>query len=68
MSMNELTYFLEILKFTIAGLLVFFVGWYVVRTYFDQHNNLYALELKKAGQQQILPLRLQAYERVILFL
>lgn len=66
--MNETIYFLDIIKYTISGLIVFFAGWYFVRTYLHENNNQQAIELKKSVNQQILPLRLQAYERMILFL
>lgn len=66
--MNETGYFLDILKFTIAGIIVFFAGWYFIRTYLDEYKNRDYTAIKKAAQQQILPLRLQAYERIILFL
>lgn len=66
--MNELSYFLEILKYIIAGSAVFFVGWFFVRTHLLENQNARLLDLKKAALPQTLPLRLQAYERVVLFL
>lgn len=66
--MDWLAYLLDLLKLLIAGTVIFFSGWYVIRTYLDERSNRQYLELKKTAQQQILPLRLQAYERMILFL
>ena len=66
--MNVLVYFLEILKYTLSGIIVFFVGWFFVRNYMKEAVNIKLIELKKASLAHTLPLRLQAYERVILFL
>jgi hypothetical protein len=65
--MNVTVYFLDILKYTSAGLIVFFIGFYVIKTHYEKIKMLGILELKKTGQAHILPLRLQAYERMILF-
>jgi len=66
--MNEITYLFDIVKYTISGLLVFFAAWYFVKPLLLQILNFQRLELKKAGLQYSLPLRLQAYERTVLFL
>ncbi|WP_026897964.1 DUF7935 family protein [Daejeonella oryzae] len=65
--MIGLAFFSDILKFSISGILIFFAAWYFVREFVLQ-----ALEKKtaviKPGFEQTLPLRLQAYERITLFL
>lgn len=61
-------YILEILKYTISGILVFCAGWFFVQSYLKEIFSYKLIEIKKASQEQILPLRLQAYERIILFL
>ena len=66
--MNELSYLFDIIKFAIAGLIVFFVGWFFIRAYIQEKFNFRLLELKKAGLEHTLPLRLQAYERTVVFL
>lgn len=66
--MNEIGYLLDILKFAVAGLIVFFITWVFVKDYITQKFNYQNLELRKAGLQHTLPLRLQAYERTVLFL
>lgn len=66
--MNEITYLFDIVKYTISGLLVFFAAWYFVKPLLLQNLNFQRLELKKAGLKHTLPLRLQAYERTVLFL
>lgn len=66
--MNSITYLLDILKFAVAGVIVFVVAWFIVKAYLDQRFNFRMIELKKEALKQTLPLRLQAYERTILFL
>jgi hypothetical protein len=66
--MNEIAYLLDILKFAFAGLIVFFTGWFFVKDFISMKLNYENLELKKAGVQYTLPLRLQAHERLVLFL
>ncbi|MEJ7779366.1 MAG: hypothetical protein WKF68_07225 [Daejeonella sp.] len=66
--MDPITYLLEILKFTLAGLIIFFTAWFFVKTYLDQRFNFKILESRKEGLKHTLPLRLQAYERTVLFL
>ena len=66
--MNSIAYLLDIVKFALAGLIVFFAAWVVVKAYLDQRFNFRMIELKKESLKHTLPLRLQAYERTILFL
>ncbi len=66
--MNSIVYLLDILKFAIAGIIVFFTGWIFVKGYMDKRFNFRMIELKKESLKHTLPLRLQAYERTVLFL
>lgn len=66
--MMELAFFFDIIKFTISGLIVFFVGWYMVREYLDRQKSQNNREIKLASMAHTLPLKLQAYERITLFL
>jgi hypothetical protein len=66
--MNTSFYLFDIFKYTLSGLIVFFTGFYVVRTYYDRIKMIGMLELKKTTIAHTLPLRLQAYERMILFI
>ena len=66
--MNDISSLFDIVKYTLSGLLVFFAAWYFVKPLFLQNLNFQRLELKKAGLIHTLPLRLQAYERTVLFL
>ncbi|MDB5000528.1 MAG: hypothetical protein JWP67_2700 [Mucilaginibacter sp.] len=58
---------LDILKYTVAGISIVYIAFYLFKPYLDKSNNLQFLDLKKAINGQTLPLRLQAYERLVLF-
>ncbi|MDB5023887.1 MAG: hypothetical protein JWP78_1642 [Mucilaginibacter sp.] len=60
-------YLLEILKFALAGVGVVYVAFYLLKPYLDKSESLQLMELKKTISSQTLPLRLQAYERIVLF-
>ncbi|MCO5950436.1 hypothetical protein [Mucilaginibacter flavidus] len=66
--MNFLPYFLDILKYTIAGLGIVWIAFYLIKPYLDRDEKIQLLEFKKTISQQTLPLRLQAYERLVLFI
>lgn len=61
------SYLLDILKYTVAGIGIIYVAFYIFKPYLDKTANLQVLEFKKAMTTQTLPLRLQAYERLVLF-
>ncbi|MES2425453.1 MAG: hypothetical protein V4560_00725 [Bacteroidota bacterium] len=62
------SYLLDILKYTVAGLGVVWIAFYLLKPYLDRSEKLQLIELKKTVSSQTLPLRLQAYERVVLFI
>ncbi|MDR6942385.1 DUF7935 family protein [Mucilaginibacter pocheonensis] len=66
--MQTLPYLLDILKYTVAGIGVVWVALYLFKPYLDRADQIQLLELKKSISSQTLPLRLQAYERIILFI
>jgi hypothetical protein len=57
---------LDILKLTVAGTGVVWIAFYLIKPYLDKTERLQVLELKKSADNQTLPLRLQAYERIVL--
>jgi hypothetical protein len=61
-------FLLDILKYTVSGLGVVWIAFYLIKPYLDKSERIQLLEFKKAVGNQTLPLRLQAYERVILFI
>jgi hypothetical protein len=62
------SFLLEVLKFTLAGIGVVMVAFYLAKPYLENREKLQLLDLKKSTSAQTLPLRLQAYERVVLFI
>ncbi len=65
MSMDTI---LEILKYLLPALVVFSTTLYMVKKYFDGEDSKRKHQLFLNNQNLITPLRLQAYERTILFL
>jgi len=66
--MTYYPFLLDIVKYTVAGLGVVWIAFYLLRPYLDRNENIQLAELKKTISGQTLPLRLQAYERVVLFI
>ena len=61
-------YLLDIIKYTVAGLGVVWIAFYLIKPYLDRSESIQLAELKKTISSQTLPLRLQAYERGVLFI
>lgn len=59
---------LEILKYTLPSVVVFFTVYFVIKTYFDDIEKKRQYKSAFKNKEVILPVRLQAYERIILFL
>lgn len=59
---------LEILKYTVPALVVFLTVFYILHSYFEDQEKKRQLKTALKNRKLITPLRLQAYERVILFL
>ncbi|QXV65520.1 hypothetical protein INP83_21070 [Mucilaginibacter sp. 21P] len=66
--MAAYSYLFDILKYTLAGIGVVYIAFYLLKPYLDKSQNLQALKIRKAISNQTLPLRLQAYERLVLFI
>src|SRR5476651_2415310 len=66
--MTAYPYLLDILKYTIAGMGVVCIAFYLFKPYLDRSENIQLVELRKTISSQTLPLRLQAYERIVLFI
>jgi len=63
--MNE---FLEILKYVLPSLVVFATAFYLIRTFLDNETKQLKEEKKDETRKAVVPMRFQAYERVVLFL
>jgi len=59
---------LEIIKFTIPGAVVCVVIYIILSNYVKKEEKLKMLELKAATSKDMLPLKLQAYERLSLLM
>jgi len=59
---------LEILKYILPSTVVFFTTFYLVKRYFENEDNRRRQEIILSSKNMVTPLRLQAYERLILFL
>jgi hypothetical protein len=66
--MDISVFFFDVLKYTLSGLLVFFTAYFMLKSHFETYYNLKQLEYKTLVVKDILPLKLQAYERMTLFM
>lgn len=60
--------FLEILKYVLPSIVVFVTAYLILQKFMDNEYRKQMMELKKNNLNKITPLRLQAYERMVLFL
>ncbi len=58
----------EILKISIPALIVFFTAWVLIRNLIKNDQDKRRQEIILQGTRNITPIRLQAYERIVLFL
>ncbi len=58
----------EIVKIILPAGIVFLTTYYLVKNFLDHENRKKIVDVKLANQAILTPIRLQAYERVILFL
>lgn len=66
--MEMLNVLLEILKFMLPAVVVFLTAYYIIRNQSRETLQKLALETRKQNQNLVTPIRLQAYERMVLFL
>jgi hypothetical protein len=58
--------FFEVLKYTIPALVVFATAYYLLKLLLDERQRIDRAILRNDAQKLTLPLRLQAYERLVL--
>lgn len=58
----------DILLIVIPSVAVLLAAYFVLKTFLDNQEKMKLLELKNNNRKEILPLQLQAYERLTLFL
>lgn len=62
-----MTVFFEILKYILPSLVVFAAVYFIQKQHLQKEYNLKMLELKSKYSKDAIPLKLQAYERLLLF-
>lgn len=60
--------FIEILKIILPAGAVFAAAFFIVKRFLDNDQQKRELDLKKSNQSVMTPLKLQAYERIVIFL
>lgn len=65
---KALELFLSALKFIVPAFIVFLTSYYLVKSFLDNDARKRLTEIRIANQSIITPTRLQAYERLALFL
>jgi hypothetical protein len=60
--------FLEILKYVLPSFVVFGATYFVMNKFLDTEHRKQMVQLRQENQKITTPLRLQAYERLVLFL
>lgn len=60
--------FIDILKITIPALITFLAVYVVLNKFMDNEHKKRMFEYRKENQKLLTPVRIQAYERLILFL
>lgn len=66
--MDWFQFILEIFKFTIPALVVFLVTHLTIKNFLDNDYQKKVLQLKKKGNAAVVPLKMQAYERLIIYM
>ncbi len=59
---------LEILKYILPSIITFLTAWFIIRQFIDNEQKKSLIAMKSSASQTIMPVRLQAYERVLLLL
>jgi len=59
---------IEILKYTLPAIIVFLTSYLIIRSFLEKDERKRRFELNINNQKIITPLKLQAYERIIIFL
>jgi hypothetical protein len=67
-STDALSVFIDVLKFVIPAVLVFIIAYSLLNKFMNENMNRLRIEQKKDEKDRLLPIKLQAYERMILFL
>lgn len=58
----------EILRIILPATAVFVAAWVIIKGFLENEQHRREIEVKKTNQSSVTPLRLQAYERIVIFL
>lgn len=59
---------LEVLKYVLPSLVVFATAYLLIKTFYEEQIKQKELDIKSNQKSELVPLKLQAYERIVLFL
>ncbi|MBN2669858.1 MAG: hypothetical protein JXR60_11605 [Bacteroidales bacterium] len=59
---------LEVLKYVLPSLVVFITAYLIIKSFFEDQLKQKEMEIRAIHKKDLTPLRLQAYERLVLFL
>ena len=59
---------LEILKYTIPSGIVFITAYFLLKKFLEEQRQVAIIQAKASSKSNMIPTRLQAYERLVLFL
>lgn len=65
---NFLVFVIDLLKIALPALIVALAMYYLVKQHFERDYKMRLLELRQKNAEVVLPIRLQAYERIVLLL
>ncbi|PRY11573.1 hypothetical protein CLV24_11018 [Pontibacter ummariensis] len=65
---ESLLFIIDLLKITVPALIVAFAMYYLVKKHYERDYKIRLLELRQKNSEVVVPIRLQAYERVVLLL
>ena len=66
--MNTPQEIIDFLVYLAPSLLVFVTAWFLIKKFFDRETGLKIMDIRAGQAKDLLPLRLQAYERFALYL
>ena len=66
--MNWFESVFELLKYTVPLLVVFGFIYFILNNYLEENFKLRSLDMKLTNQSAITPVRMQAYERIVVYL
>ncbi|MBI5218387.1 MAG: hypothetical protein HY958_05605 [Bacteroidia bacterium] len=60
--------FLEILKYILPSVVVLLASYFAMKAFFNNEQNKRKMDIRSSNQKLITPIRLGAYERLVMFL